>query len=600
MGNALGLFQSVLATIWRLVHPIHGAYRQFIWLLVLYEGMGILLSYTASSLLIFHDLPEIRWPQWLALFAFWIFFEELYLRVDNRLDWAVVMKLELACYRFIRETILSKCFELDPAWHEDQSSGQLIGKINSGIEKLKNIISITCWDLTPTCLQTLLSLLPLLYFSPWVALLTSISFSAFAFLTLQAYALRQPLKQERYDLNEVAYEQFQEFAGCHRTVIQLGQQGRLLSEHCAILDRTMELSAEEIEIGVYRYNRYRFRIMSYTKYLAYAIWAHQLQLRAIDVPTFFFLNVVLEKLLKSFWRFNHLFERVAEESEGAKRIQDVLGVAPELMDGPRHEPPSGPITIECRDVSFAYPTKDEGGRIDRSGGKLININLIIPAGQMIALVGRSGSGKSTLQNLISRLRDPDEGAILLNGIDAREWRLDIFRSLFAHVSQGSQSDIFNTTVWKNICYGRPDATPEEVERAAKMAGFDKVIPRLPQGYQTIVGEHGVKLSGGEGQRLIFARAILMKRPILVLDEATSAVDAETERGMLDGIHQVAQDKTVIVIAHRLSTVMNADRIVVLDEGRIIEQGSHEELMRQGGAYAAQVEHQTAAWTTSPV
>lgn len=257
---------------------------------------------------------------------------------------------------------------------------------------------------------------------------------------------------------------------------------------------------------------------------------------------------------------------------------DAVVEKPNALNLPRLE-----REIELRDVSFGYANE--------SRVVLRDVNLTIPAGHMVALVGESGGGKSTLTKLLIRFHDPTAGQVLWDGVDIREAKVASLRSNIALVTQ--ETVLFNDTVRHNISYGRPDATDAEITEAARIAFADDFIRELPQGYETIVGERGIFLSGGQRQRLAIARAILVDAPVLILDEATSALDAESERLVQQAIGNLIQDRTTVVIAHRLSTIRRADTIVVMEAGRIIEAGTHTELLASSGKYRKLYELQVA-------
>jgi ATP-binding cassette subfamily B protein len=277
---------------------------------------------------------------------------------------------------------------------------------------------------------------------------------------------------------------------------------------------------------------------------------------------------------------------VQQVATAAERVFEVLDTEPEVADSPNAVAiPRIKGRVEFRNVSFRYETQEPGDYV------LKNINFTAEPGEIIGLVGHSGSGKTTLVNLLLRFYDPTEGSILIDGYDLRDVKLQSLREQIGIVLQ--EPFLFSGTIAENIAYGRPDATREEIIQAAKAANAHNFILRSPDAYDSEVGEHGVRLSGGERQRISLARAILNNPRILVLDEATSAVDTETEKLIQEALDRVMQGRTVFVIAHRLSTLKNAHKLLVLDKGQIAEMGTHEELLaKPDGIYRKLVKIQT--------
>ena len=285
-------------------------------------------------------------------------------------------------------------------------------------------------------------------------------------------------------------------------------------------------------------------------------------------------------------------------SRGLQRFNVAFGDASgmtSVLDEPRlvaDEPNAKPLKvtagdIDFKDLNFWYTDGNVKTKV------FDNFNLHIPAGQRVGLVGRSGAGKTTLTKLLLRLSDIQEGEILIDGQNVAKGTQQSLRRQVAYVPQ--EALLFHRTIAENIAYARPDASMDEIREAARQANALKFIERLPQGFDTVTGERGIKLSGGQRQRVAIARAMLANAPILVLDEATSALDSESEKLVQDALEKLMQGRTSIVVAHRLSTVASLDRIVVLDRGKIVEDGPHAELIAQGGEYAQLWSRQTGAY-----
>ena len=273
-------------------------------------------------------------------------------------------------------------------------------------------------------------------------------------------------------------------------------------------------------------------------------------------------------------RLNHLNESLQQSLAAADRYFELLDTEPEIKDAPE--------AMDLRDVQGHITFENVDFHYDETP-VLKDINLEISPGEMIALVGPTGVGKTTMVNLIPRFYDPKQGRILIDGQDIRGIKI---ASLRKHISMVLQDVfLFNGTVAENIAYGSPDASMEQIRAAAIAAEADEFIREMPAGYDTEIGERGARLSGGQKQRLAIARAILYDAPILILDEATSSVDTETEAQITAALQHLIEGRTTIVIAHRLSTIQNADKIVVLQDGRIVEQGSHEQLLEVDGLYS---------------
>lgn len=300
-------------------------------------------------------------------------------------------------------------------------------------------------------------------------------------------------------------------------------------------------------------------------------------------PTFIHFMALFSQLIAPSKNFSNAYYNIRKGMASAVRIFEVLDAEVVIADRPAaKEISSFNHGIEYRNVGFVYNNYDNKQILQ-------GVNLQIAKGRMVAIVGQSGAGKTTMVDLLPRFYDVTEGSILIDGVDVRDYKLHDMRKLFGMVSQ--ESILFNDTVYNNIAFGNPNATRESVIEAATIANAHDFISKLPQGYDSIIGDRGGKLSGGERQRLTIARAVLKDPPILILDEATSSLDSNSERLVQDALTKLMKGRTTIVIAHRLSTIQFADEIIVMQNGQIAERGNHIGLTAKNGIYKKLVELQ---------
>lgn len=304
---------------------------------------------------------------------------------------------------------------------------------------------------------------------------------------------------------------------------------------------------------------------------------------SIDAASFIYYMVMFYSIINPAKEISKVSYLIRKGMAAKERIDKILDA-----ENPIHDPArpvalpadSGKSEVAFRDVTFSY---------DGERDVLRDINLTVRPGETVAIVGQSGSGKSTLVDLIPRFWDVEKGSVTVDGINVKDLRVKELRGLMGNVSQ--EAILFNDTIYNNIAFGTPDATPERVEEAARVANAHDFIMATPDGYQTVIGDRGCRLSGGQRQRISIARAILKDPAILILDEATSALDTESERLVQEALEKLMKGRTTIVIAHRLSTIANADRICVLKEGAIVEEGTHDQLIARGGLYKHLVDMQ---------
>ncbi len=478
--------------------------------------------------------------------------------------------------RDLRREMFDQLMRLPVRFYDSTSSGNLLSKLLYDVEQLAFATSTVITIIIRDSLTILALLGLLLYYSVELTLILLASAPLLVWLVMfvskRFRKLSRRIQESMGDLSSVS----EEIIGAHREIRVFGGQDYEARRFADINQRNRR---QFLKLAVT--NALSSPVIQFIVAVAFALMiysAFELDLKVGEFGSYLTAMLLLMQHAKRLTSVNVNLQRGIA---AAQSVFEFLDQAPERDTGTLTLPRAqGAIRYE--DVSFRYHPDAEP--------VLQDIDLDIAPGETVAFVGRSGAGKTTLVNLLPRFYETDTGCIRLDGHDIRELRLANLRSHMALVSQ--HVTLFNDTIAHNIAYGALDtASRDDLVRAAKAAHALEFIEKLPEGFDTLVGENGVRLSGGQRQRLAIARAILKDAPILILDEATSALDTESERHIQAALEELMQNRTTLVIAHRLSTIERADRIVVLNQGRIVESGGHDELLAREGHYAALYRHQ---------
>lgn len=569
------------------MRPFHRTFFLFLLLATLYETFQLGASYVISLVIRIFE-SNVGLTIWIILIIGLLIFDEINMRIDNAVDWYIITKHSHPIFRFLKLSAITKFLKMDIPWHHKHNSGTLVGKVGDGVWKTLDIVDMLSWEFIPTLVQAVISLVPLLIISPWVVLIATFTFFIFAWLTVKGNKEKKPFRAKRQDYYEEEWNKSIASVQSIETNLMFGQQGRLLHDQEVLHDGIISEAFQEHRLGVFKYNRWRIRVLTVARRIILVIWITQLLNGTITIADLFFVSVLVERLFSSFWRFARLLDRAAENSEGAERLMNLLNEKEPCDTGVHQVVPSLPLGISLSDVCFAYE-----GDYTEGTGALHDFSLEVESGHIVALVGPSGAGKTTIRKVVTRLAKCQKGTITVGGININDWNQEELLEQFSYVPQGDDVYIFDEDLRYNIAFPRPGASIDDVIQASKLAGIHDFIIGLEKGYATTVGERGIRLSGGQKQRVALARAILADRPILILDEATSAVDAITEKDIQTNMRTILAGKTALIIAHRLSTVWSlADKIVVMDNGKKVEEGTHAQLVSQNGIYAQMVSLQT--------
>lgn len=478
---------------------------------------------------------------------------------------------------------------LDMAYFESKSSGQLVATMNDDVNQLERFLDGGANSLIQVGVTVVAVGAVFFVISPLIALL---AFTPIPMIIWGAFFFQRkagPLYADvREKVGDLASRLSNNLAGI-ATIKSFTSEAREAERLRTVSEAYVEANRRAIRVSSAFIPVIRMAILA--GFLATFTVGGMLALRGdLNVGAYGVLVFLTQRLLWPLTGLAEVIDLFERAMASTRRILDLLAVPITVKDNegqPLAAPVRGEVSFD--NVSFRYAA---------SGVGVDGISLHVPAGNTLALVGATGSGKSTLMKLLLRFYDPSAGEVRIDGQPIGEVSLESLRQAIGLVSQDVY--LFEGSIRDNIAYGKPDASEEAVIEAARTAEAWEFIQALPQGLDTAVGERGVRLSGGQRQRLSLARALLKDPPILVLDEATSAVDNETEAAIQRSLAKIGHGRTVIMIAHRLSTIVHADEIVVVDGGRVVEQGSHAELLQRGGRYAAQWRVQTGALVESEV
>lgn len=473
----------------------------------------------------------------------------------------------------LRKKIYDHLLTLDISFFHNTPTGELISRVISDVTLMQTAVSHSLIGILKDCLQVI-SLLGVIFYQDWKLASISMIFLPLSILPIVYFGrIHRSLSTKTQQTMAQVSNNLHEIIGGNRIVKAFCMEGYESLRFFGIIEKLFGIFITEAKVKSFSHS---FMELVGGIFVAWVIWygGHEVLADHSTPGTFFSFLTALVMIYEPIKGLSKVNSSVQQGFASATRVYTVLDTEPRILDSPSAENiPLMSEGIEFKDVTFTYDNKIT---------VLDHINLTIRKGEALALVGTSGAGKTTLVNLVPRFYETGAGQVLLDGRDIKNVTIKSLRNQIAMVTQ--QTILFNDTIRNNIAYGDPEKSEEDIINAAKAAFALDFINNLPDGFDTVIGEGGAKLSGGQRQRISIARALLKNAPILILDEATSALDTESEREVQRALENLMKNRTSMVIAHRLSTIRNSDRIIVMQNGRIVEEGSHDELLTKGGVY----------------
>jgi ATP-binding cassette subfamily B protein len=488
---------------------------------------------------------------------------------------AIFQKVSQRAIRQVALGVFRHLHSLSLKFHLDRQTGGLSRAIQRGTTAIDNLLSFSLFNVFPTILMLILSALVIWRrFDGTYAIATVLTVGTYIVYTIKVSNWRIVIRRQMNDSDSSANTKAIDSLLNHETVKYFTNEEHEARRYDQALER-YEKAAVKTVTSLSVLNIGQAAIVGLGVTVIMLMSARDIVAGHMSIGGFVTLNTYLIQLAQPLGIFGTVYSALKQALVDIEGMFNLLREERDIADRPGAPPLAvAGGAVEFRDVDFAY---------DPRRSILSGVSFVVPAGRTVAIVGSSGAGKSTIARLLFRFYDVTGGAILIDGQDIRDVTQKSLRAEIGIVPQDTV--LFNDTIYYNIAYGRPDATREEVERAARMANIDGFIRSLPDAYDAMVGERGLKLSGGEKQRVAIARALLKDPPIMLFDEATSALDTATEKEIQGNLKTASEGRTTLIIAHRLSTIIDADEILVLSGGKIVERGTHRSLLADGGMFA---------------
>lgn len=493
----------------------------------------------------------------------------------NELRDAIFARVAERAMRRVSLQVFRHLHERELAFHLDRKTGGLTRDMERGTSGISFLIRFTLFNIVPTVLEILMvSAILLVAFDPGYMLAIVGAVAAYVVFSIKVTEWRTGFVREANARDNQSNARALDSLLNYETVKYFNNETHEAETYDQDLD-AWEQARLKNRLSLATLNIGQALIIGVAMIVIMGMAVSQVAAGDITLGDFTMINAYLIQLFIPLNALGFVYREIRQALVNVERLFGLLGSTPQIVDAPDATPlRAGGAEVRFENVHFAYqPNRSILG----------GVSFTVPAGHKVAVVGASGAGKSTLARLLFRFFDVNEGSIRIDGQDIRSVTQASLRQAIGVVPQDTV--LFNDTLYRNLAYGRPDASEEEVYRAARLAHLDHFIDALPEGYDTKVGERGLKLSGGEKQRVAIARVLLKDPPLLVLDEATSSLDSLSEQAILGALNEVSRSRTTLVIAHRLSTIRDADTILVLANGQIVESGTHQQLLDMGGRYA---------------